>query len=44
MTTATLSFPGTYSQDETRQILEDTFKIERDFALARLSKFTRECQ
>ncbi len=44
MTTATLSFPDTYSQHETRQILEDTFKIERDFARARLSKFSLECQ
>lgn len=44
MTTATLSLHSTHSQRETRQILEETFKRERDFAQARLLKFDQECQ
>ena len=44
MTTATSSLHSMYSQGETRQIIEDAFKIERDVARARFSKFKQECQ
>lgn len=44
MTTAMLSIQSTYSQSETKQILEDALKAERDFAYARFVQFEKECQ
>ena len=44
MTTVTFSLRSSYPREETREILEDAFKVERDVARARWSKFEQECQ
>lgn len=43
MAVSTISLKTTHSQSETRPILDEALKAQRDFAYARFRKFAQEC-
>jgi hypothetical protein len=44
MAVSTLSLQTTYPQSETKLILDEAFRKERDFAHAQFKRFDHECQ